>query len=199
MAPQGSHLPTLESSAGHRISLACGVGEVDEGPASYALRWRRLVGAVRGRPRSSLPWPDWVGRQRQRKALADLDTVSLRFLQANPLEVNCYSDVLKGKIPVNIYRMLYGEGWEEEGANWDGEKRKGQRDGGRQRRKGEGSVLEPTFRIGRSCRVAMFREHPPATRPENFTWEGLDGILALLPKEASPGLVVSSCLELYIG
>lgn len=77
-----------------------------EGPASYALCWRRLVGARRGRPRSPLPWPDWVGRQRKRKALADLDTVSLRFLQANPLEVNYYSDVLKGKIPVNICRML---------------------------------------------------------------------------------------------
>lgn len=37
-------------------------------------------------------------------------------------------------------------------ANWDGEKWKGQRDGGRQRRKGEGSGLELTFRVGRSFR-----------------------------------------------
>lgn len=32
------------------------------------------------RPRSPLPWPDWVGRQRKRKELADSDIVFLRTL-----------------------------------------------------------------------------------------------------------------------
>lgn len=35
----------------------------------------------------------------------------------------------------------------------------------------------------------MFQEYPPAARPEKCTWEGLYGILVLLLKEASPGLV----------
>ena len=46
----------------------------------------------------------------------------LRFLQANPLEVNYSSAFLKGKIPVNIHRMFYGEGWEEEGGEEAGGK-----------------------------------------------------------------------------
>lgn len=35
----------------------------------------------------------------------------------------------------------------------------------------------------------MFQEYPPAARPEKFTWEGHYGILVLLLKEASLGLV----------
>ena len=105
MAPQGFHLPTLESSAGHTISLACGVGKVDEGPALTPFAgggwW------VPGEADPVLPsrgQTGLVGRGKERRW--QIWTRSLRFLQANPLEVNYYSDVLKGKITVNIYRML---------------------------------------------------------------------------------------------
>lgn len=106
MAPQGSHLPTLEGSAGHTINLTYGLGRTGRGSGLLSPLLAAARGCQEKQTPSPLPWPDWAGRQRKRKELEDSDIVSLRFLQANPLEVNYYSDVLKEKIPANIYGML---------------------------------------------------------------------------------------------
>lgn len=106
MAPQGSHLPTLEGSAGHTINLTYGVGGTGRGSGLLSPLLAAASGCQEKQTPSPLPWPDWAGRQRKRKGLEDSDIVSLRFLQANRLEVNYYSDVLKEKIPANIYGML---------------------------------------------------------------------------------------------
>lgn len=49
-----------------------------------------------------------------------MDFACLWLLQANPLEVN-YFFFPRGKITVNIHRVLKGEGWEEEGEEEVGE------------------------------------------------------------------------------
>lgn len=106
MAPQGSHLPTLEGGAGHTINLTYGVGGTGRGSGLLSP----LLAAAGGCQEKQTPspsWPDWAGRQRKRKGLEDSDIVSLRFLQANPLEVNYYSRCpQREKIPANIYGML---------------------------------------------------------------------------------------------
>lgn len=58
MAPQGSHLPTLEGSAGHTISLACGGG--GSGRGSGLLR--PLLAAASGCQERQTPFSPPVAR-----------------------------------------------------------------------------------------------------------------------------------------
>lgn len=137
---------------------------MDEGPSLAAGQW--LLGEAD-------PVPLSCGQPGYGGEWGRFGLCLLRFLQANPLEVNYSSAFLKGKIPVIIHRMFYGEGWEEEGreeAGWGG---------------AQIGVEKSWQELPCSSKCS---EYPPAARPENLTWEGLYRILARL-KEASRGLV----------
>lgn len=79
---------------------------MDEGPSLAAGQW--LLG-------EAYPVPLSCGQPGYGGEWGRFGLCLLRFLQANPVEVNYSSAFLKGKIPVNIHRMFYGQGWEEAG------------------------------------------------------------------------------------
>lgn len=147
------------------------------------------MGARRRDP-FSLPWPDWAGRQRKRKGLEDSDIVSLVVPPGKPsggeLLLRCPQGENSGQHLRNALRRMGRRGWESSGGNRWG-KVEGAERWGRQRRKGEGSGLELTFH-----RQELDLHNVPGVptcRKAREMYLRTYGILVLLLKEASPGLV----------